>query len=42
MENIHILMAGLTAIILFVFGLQNFPKKLNILRVSVFDGSLEN
>ncbi len=28
MENIHILMAGLTAIILFVFGLQNFSQEI--------------
>lgn len=28
MENIHILMAGLTAIILFVFGLQNFSREI--------------
>lgn len=28
MENIHILMAGLTAIILFVFGLQNFSSEI--------------
>jgi len=28
MENVHILMAGLTAIILFVFGLQNFSREI--------------
>ena len=28
MENVHILMAGLTAIILFVFGLENFSKEI--------------
>lgn len=28
MENVHILMAGLTAIILFVFGLQNFSSEI--------------
>lgn len=28
MENVHILMAGLTAIILFVFGLQNFSLEI--------------
>ncbi|MCB1668614.1 MAG: Na/Pi symporter [Porticoccaceae bacterium] len=28
MENIHILMAGLTAIILFVFGLEHFSKEI--------------
>lgn len=28
MENVHILMAGLTAIILFVFGLQNFSGEI--------------
>ena len=28
MENIHILMAGLTAFILFVFGLQNFSQEI--------------
>lgn len=27
MENIHILMAGLTAIILFIFGLENFSQE---------------
>lgn len=28
MENLHILMAGITAIVLFVFGLENFSKEI--------------
>ncbi|MDX1695929.1 MAG: Na/Pi symporter [Ketobacteraceae bacterium] len=28
MENIHIMMAGMTAVILFVFGLENFSKEI--------------
>jgi phosphate:Na+ symporter len=28
MENIHVLMAGFTAVILFVFGLENFSKEI--------------
>ena len=40
MENIHILMAGLTAIILFVFGLENFSREIEIITGERFRKSL--
>ena len=42
MENIHILMAGLTAIILFVFGLENFSKEIERLSGERFRKFLGN
>ncbi len=40
MENIQILMAGLTAIILFVFGLENFSKEIEAITGERFRKSL--
>lgn len=40
MENIHILMAGLTAIILFVFGLENFSREIENISGERFRRSL--
>ena len=40
MENIHILMAGLTAIILFVFGLDNFSREIEKISGERFRKSL--
>lgn len=40
MENVHILMAGLTAIILFVFGLENFSKEIQKISGERFRKSL--
>lgn len=40
MENIHILMAGLTAIILFIFGLENFSKEIEKITGERFRKSL--
>lgn len=42
MENIHIMMAGLTAIILFVFGLENFSKEIERLSGERFRKFLGN
>ena len=40
MENIHIFMAGLTAIILFVFGLENFSREIEKISGERFRRSL--
>jgi len=40
MENIHILMAGVTAIILFVFGLENFSREIEKISGERFRKSL--
>ncbi|MBR9909758.1 MAG: Na/Pi cotransporter family protein [Gammaproteobacteria bacterium] len=40
MENIHILMAGLTAIILFIFGLENFSREIERISGERFRKSL--
>ena len=40
MENIHILMAGLTAIILFIFGLENFSREIESITGEKFRKSL--
>ena len=40
MENIHILMAGLTAIILFIFGLENFSREIEAITGERFRKSL--
>lgn len=40
MENLHILMAGLTAIILFVFGLENFSREIEKISGERFRKSL--
>ena len=40
MENVHILMAGLTAIILFIFGLENFSREIESITGERFRKSL--
>lgn len=42
MEYLHILMAGLTAVILFIFGLENFSKEIERLSGEHFRKSLSN
>ena len=42
MEYLHVLMAGLTAIILFIFGLENFSKEIERLTGEHFRKSLSN
>lgn len=42
MENFHILMAGLTAVILFVFGLENFSREIERISGERFRKSLAN
>jgi len=42
METLYLLMAGLTAIILFIFGLQNFSKEIQNLSGERFRKSLAN
>ena len=42
MEYLHVLMAGLTAIILFIFGLENFSKEIERLAGDHFRKSLSN
>ena len=40
MENIHILMAGMTAVILFIFGLENFSREIEAITGERFRKSL--
>ncbi len=40
MENIHILMAGITAVILFIFGLENFSREIEAITGERFRKSL--
>lgn len=42
MENVHILMAGLTAVLLFVFGLENFSREIERLSGERFRKFLGN
>ena len=42
MENIHILMAGITAVILFVFGLENFSREIEKISGERFRKSLSH
>ncbi|WP_240485088.1 Na/Pi cotransporter family protein [Aestuariibacter salexigens] len=42
MENIQILMAGMTAVILFIFGLENFSKEIERITGEHFRQSLSN